>query len=275
MEDPFGYCEQLVRDADKDRFLATLFAPARCRGPLAALYAFNVETARVREVIREPMAGEIRLQWWRQALENSGSGEAMGSPIASALLDTIARFDLPVAPLVAMIEARAFDLYNDPMPTLAALEGYATATSSALIDLAARILGGPAIDVASAVRDAGQAYAVTALLRAFPRHASRGQLYLPLEILERHGAPPEDVFAGRTTAALLAALAELRAIAERHLEAFAKAAIPPAAAPAFLPVAVVRLYLRALERFRREPFRVVEVPQWRRQWALWRAAPRR
>jgi len=274
MEDPFGYCEHLVRGADKDRFLATLFAPAHCRGALAALYAFNIEIARIREVIRDPMAGEIRLQWWRQALGDSGSGEAMASPVASALLDTIARFDLPVAPLVAMIEARAFDLYNDPMPTLAALEGYATATSSALIDLAARILGGPATDVASVVREAGQAYAVTALLRAFPRHASRGQLYLPLEVLERHGARPEDVFAGRTTAPLLAGLAELRAIAERHLEAFGKAAIPPAVAPAFLPVALVRLYLRALERFRLQPFHLVEVPQWRRQWVLWRAARR-
>jgi phytoene synthase len=76
MLDPFAHCEHIVRAADKDRFLATLFAPANRRGALFALYAFNVEVARVREVAREPMAGEIRLQWWRDALERPGSGEA-------------------------------------------------------------------------------------------------------------------------------------------------------------------------------------------------------
>src|SRR5215510_9660168 len=157
MPDPFAHCHQIVRDADKDRFLATLFAPANRRGPLFAIYAFNVEVARVRDAIREPMAREIRLQWWRDALERPGSGEAKANPVAAALLDTIVRFRLPIEKLVGLVEARAFDLYNDPMPTLVALEAYADRTSSALIDLAARILGGDRADVADAACDAGRA----------------------------------------------------------------------------------------------------------------------
>src|SRR5215470_18187993 len=140
MPDPFAHCHQIVRDTDKDRFLATLYAPANRRGPLFALYAFNAEVARVREAIREPMAGEIRLQWWRDALERPGSGEVRANPVASALLDTVVRFRLPVAALVELLDARAFDLRNDPMPTIDALEAYAGLTSSALIDLAVRIL---------------------------------------------------------------------------------------------------------------------------------------
>src|SRR5262249_48191842 len=97
MHDPFAYCEQLVREADKDRFLATLFAPANRRGPLFALYAFNSEVARVRDAIDNPMAGEIRLQWWRDALERPGAGEARANPIAAAMLDTVVRFRLPLA----------------------------------------------------------------------------------------------------------------------------------------------------------------------------------
>jgi phytoene synthase len=95
MQDKFSYCEQLVREADKDRFLAGLFAPADRRDPLFALYAFNVEVARVRELVHEPLAGEVRLQWWRDALKEQAHGEVRANPVADALLDTIAQFKLP------------------------------------------------------------------------------------------------------------------------------------------------------------------------------------
>ncbi len=276
MPDAFGHCEQLVRAADKDRYLAALFAPAQRRGGLFALYAFNVEVARVRELVHNPPAGEIRLQWWRDALERPGAGEARANPVAAAFLDTIVRFRLPLQPLMDMIEARSFDLYNDPMPTLAALEGYAAKTSAALIDLAARILDGRQGDATTAARHGGLAFAVTGLLRAFPLHASRGQVYVPLEIAKRHGAKPKDMLAGHPTAELAGTLADMRAIARRHYEEYLRAsgALPASLASAFLPVALVPLYLRRLERARNRPFRVAEVPQWRRQWALWRAARR-
>lgn len=275
MADNFAHCENLVREADKDRFLATLFAPAEVRGALFAIYAFNIEVARVREVAREAMAGEIRLQWWRDALE-MGAGEAQAHPVAAALRAVIDQFRLPVAPLIDLIEARSFDLYDDPMPTLTALEGYAAKTSSALIRMAAAILDPPFAPMSNAARVAGLAFAMAGLLRAFPLHASRGQLYVPLEVLERHHAHLEDVVGGRDTPELGAALAEMRRIARIHFEAYqgAAAAIPPAQAPAFLSAALVPLYLDRLDRSAVSPFTTVEVPQWRRQWALWRAARR-
>src|SRR5579872_64333 len=130
MDDPFSYCEDMVRAADKDRFLATLFAPAERRGALFALYAFNLEVARIREVIHEPLAGEIRLRWWIDLLEGSGHETARANPVAAALLDTIEIHGLAVKPLIDLVEARQFDLYNDPMPTMAALEIYARRTAS-------------------------------------------------------------------------------------------------------------------------------------------------
>jgi phytoene synthase len=274
MPDAFSHCQELVRDADKDRFLSTLFAPANRRGALFALYAFNSEVARVREAVRQPMAGEIRLQWWRDALERPAAGEARANPVASALLDTVIRFGIPLSSLLALIEARAFDLYDDPMPTTVAVEAYANDTSSRLIEAAVTILDGPHPELSAAIRHGGIAYAVAGLLRAFPLHASRGQLYVPLEMLARHGANPEDIFAGRTNPHISAALGEMRDLARSHLAAFAQAAgaLPAMVAPAFLPVRLVPLYLRRLERFRNAPFRLAEVPQWQRQWALWRAA---
>jgi 15-cis-phytoene synthase len=275
MQDNFAYCEQLVREGDKDRYLATLFAPAAKRGALFALYAFNHEIARVRESVREPLAGEVRLQWWRDVI-TSKTAEARAHPVAAALIDTIAHFRIPVEPLVDLIEARSFDLYDDPMPSMAALEGYATKTSTALIELASVILDHSNRPISDALRAAGVAYAFAGLLRAFPIHAARGQLYVPLDVLQRTGAKPEDVLAGRNTRELRAALAGLRQRARSHFDAFAKGerAVSPAQKPALLPAGLVPLYLDRLERSATEPFQLVQVPQWRRQWALWWVAGR-
>jgi 15-cis-phytoene synthase len=274
MPDAFAYCENLVRAGDKDRWLASLFAPAERRGHLHALYAFNLEIARVREMAREPMAGEIRLQWWREVIAGTRPGEAAANPIAAALMETVARHGLPVQTLLDLIEARAFDLYNDPMPSLEAFAGYGRRAASGLIELAARMLD-PDHPVGEAAGPAGIAYATTGLLRAFALHASRGQIYLPADVLARHGVETSDILAGRTTDALCAALAELRGYARGEHDLFAarRGPLPPAAAPAFLPAALVPAYLDRMERRDYDPFKTpVEVPQWRRQWVLWRAA---
>ena len=276
MADDFDYCEALVREADKDRFVATLFAPAPRRRALHALYAFNVELARVRELAREPMPGEIRLQWWRDVLGGARTGEA--GPVAAALTATVIRFRLPVDVLAEMIEARSFDLYDDPMGSLAELEAYAEKTSSALMRLAARILNeGNEPGLHEAARHAGIAHAIAGLLAAFPLHSARRQLYLPLDLMRRHGARPEDVFAGIATPQLTAALAELRDVARAHLSQVPIADIPAASMPAFLPAALVTPTLKRLERNAGNPFSPHSLPQWRRQWLLWRAArnPRR
>ena len=95
MADSFDHCEELVRAGDKDRFLATLFAPQKYRRALYALYAFNLEVARTRELAREPMPGEIRLQWWRDVLGGAGRGEVDAHPVAAALRDVVVRYRLP------------------------------------------------------------------------------------------------------------------------------------------------------------------------------------
>jgi phytoene synthase len=274
MQDAYAYCEALVREADKDRFLASLFAPANRRPHLFALYGFNVEIARVGQVAHEPLAGEIRLQWWRDALSGRAPGEAAANPVAAALLDTIARCGMPAAPLDALIDARARDLYDDPILTLSELEAYGRATASTLFGMAARILdrGAAPDDVAD---PAGVAYALAGLLKAFPRHAARGQIYLPTETLERHGVAGAEVAAGTAGPGLRAALAE---IAGQARERLAQAAgrwqsVSPGARPAFLPLAWVAPLLARIER-NPDPFVPIDLPQWRRQWLLWRAARR-
>jgi len=275
--DFYRHCEDQVRASDKDRFLATLFAPAAPRGLLFALYAFNLEIAGVRDRVREPMAGEIRLQWWRDVLNGERASEAAANPVAAALLETIAHCALPAEPLRDLIEAHAFDLYDDPMPTRAALDAYAHKTAGVVFHQAARICGGVTRAVEEAAEHAGKAHAITDLLRRFARAASRHQVFVPAELLERHSTRVEEVTAGQASEGLLAALAALRADARRHLVGFELLlpVLPAATMPAFLPLALVPGYLTRMERDDYDPFGTpVEVAQWRRQWALWRAARR-
>ncbi|MGL4287798.1 MAG: phytoene/squalene synthase family protein [Phreatobacter sp.] len=274
----FQACEDLVRTADKDRWLASLFAPAPFRPDLMALYAFNIEIAAVRERISAPLPGEVRLQWWRDLLNGEARGDVSGHPVAAALTEVIARRRLPVKPLIDLIDARVFDLYDDVMPSSADLEGYCGETSSALMQLAALVLAdGRDPGTADMAGHAGVAYALTGLLRAFPQHAARGQVFVPADMLARHGARREDIVSGTMSKGIGEALEDLRGLARGHVLASEalRGQVAVEVAAAFLPVALCRLYLDRMDQFIKAPFSSrVEAPQWRRQWLLWQGARR-
>ena len=273
--DPFERAAETVRAADRDRYIADLFAPAPLRRHLFALHAFNAEVARVREAVSDPKLGEIRLQWWRDAIAEGAAG---GHPIATALNRTIAELSLPVDAFLRLIDARIFDLYDDPMPTLNDLEGYAGDTSSSLIQLAAVILaGGHDPGTAEAAGHAGVAYALTGIMRALPIHARRGQLFLPLAMAASRGIDTQALATGSVTPELRALLADLRTIARQHLAEAERdiADLAPPVSAAFLPLKLVKPTLDRMDRSGYDPFSgAVELPPWRRQWILWRAARR-
>lgn len=274
VDDAYRHAADLVRSEDRDRYVADLFAPEAVRKHLFALHAFNVEVARVRDVVSDPTLGEIRLQWWRDAIAHRSGG---GHPVATALLATMGRFSLPADPFVRLIDARIFDLYDDPMPTLNDLEGYAGDTSSSLIQLAAIVLAdGRNPGTATAAGYGGVAYALTGLMRALPRHAARRQSYLPDAMLVSRSVDREAMFAGKATPELRALLADLRTVARQHLAEAERelATLDPVVRPAFLPLALVRRYLDRMDRRDYDPFAGVELAPWRRQWIVWRAARR-
>lgn len=271
-----AHCAGLVRAADKDRWLASLFAPDEKRSHLLALYAFNVEIARVRETVSEPKLGEIRHQWWREALDSIYAGKTPDHPVAQSLARAIAAGDLPKPTLTNMIDARTFDLYDDPMPDMNALEGYLGETSSMLIQLGARILAGDdALGAAEAAGYAGVAYGLCGIMRALPLHRTRGQCYVPRAMLAARELTPAQFTSGRREGAAGLVLAELRHHARRRLaEAREKPwTLPKPALPAFLPVSLTELYLARLDRMGPRAINTVaDVAQWRRQWRLyWQA----
>ncbi len=240
------HCQDLVAKADKDRFLSCLFAPQDARPHLFALYAFNVEIARIGEAVSEPQVGLMRQQWWRDTIEGIYAGRTSGHPVAQALAAAIAKGDLPKHALQNLIIAREFDLFDDPMPSLADLEGYLGETSSSLIQMAALILG---TGVAEAAGLAGVAFGLAGVLRL------QKTRYLPRDMVQSLGETQ--------TITQLCTHASMRLKEAQTLIG----TIPDSTMPAFLPVSLTKLYLSRIEGGG-----TLEVSQFRRQIALWWAA---
>ncbi len=223
-----------LAETDRDAYLATLTAPADTRLHLANLHLFAAEMAAIPLRIREPMAGMVRLQWWRDALQ---SPDASGNPIADALKATIRERRLPLAPLLSLLEAREFDLYDDPMPSRRQLEGYLGETRSAVIQLACVILA-PA-DAASVTEQAGHAGCAVGLADIVEGLKSgRGRALVPQDVLSALGATAEgfasdgdDQLTARVTSAL-------GALGLEHLGKVGP--IPQTFRPAFAPVSLAR-----------------------------------
>jgi phytoene synthase len=261
-----------LRRFDNDRYLTCLFAPAAQRPYLLALYAFNLEIAKTAEVVQEPMLGQIRLQWWREAVAEIYGGRPRRHDVVAALAAAVAACDLPEQDLLALIDAREFDLAGQPPQDLPALEAYVRASSSCLVILALRCLGceGPA--AAAAGEALGLAWGYTGLLRAIPFHARQKRCYLPVDTMEAAGLKPGNLFELRSTPALQTAVASLAVVADAQLaETRLRAgAVPRRGLAALLPAALARAYLKTLRQAGYDPFapRVREQPPGR----VWRLA---
>lgn len=273
-KDGAAFCADLVRSHDFVRYASTLFVPGPERRALLAIYAFNVEISRVHEQVSQPLPGEIRMQWWTDMLAGSEHGSVEGNPVASELLQAIRTHRLPVSSLSRLIEEHQFDLYNDPMPTLAALEGYLDATAGALFSLAARVMARPSDRIDHLARHAGLAQGITEVIARFARDAARQQLFLPLQLLQEHGSSKEDVFAGKQTPTIRAAIDRLASEAQDHLETSLTllADVPREVRPIFLPLAYVRRELARAAKTDSDPFLPKPASRLRILWTLWRAA---
>jgi 15-cis-phytoene synthase len=269
-----SFCADLVRSHDFDRYASTLFVSAPERRALLALYAFNVEISRIRDQVSQPLPGEVRMQWWTDLLAGAGHGGVEGNPVAAELSLALRQHGLPAEPLSRLIDEHQFDLYNDPMPTLSALEGYVHETSSALFALAARIFAPPSAEIEHLARHAGFAQGFVQVVASLPHDAARRQLFLPLQFLQSHGSGVEEVFAGKQTPQARAAVDQLLGEARGHLET-AEALlmeVPARVRPLFLPLALVRRDLARMTRADSDPFALQVRSRFSTLWTLWRAS---
>lgn len=278
-EEAYAACLTTLRSTDLDRYLACLLVPEEKRGALAALYAFSAELARIRDLIREPLPGEVRLQYWRDLIEGQPHGDSHSNPIAAGISHAIVDHRLPRAALAAMTEARIFDLYDDPMPDRTAFEGYAGETSAALLQLGTLILDPESAASASeAAGHAGIAQLVAGCLLLMPIHVRRHQVYIPGDILSAVGLDAEAFLKGEDRDRSRAALAAFVGYGRDHLAKAraGKTALTEQSRLAFLAVALAEPVFDRAEKaglLVRESS--VQPSQLLRQWRLWRASGKR
>ncbi len=166
-------CAEIVQRGDPDRFAAVMAAPTAARARLFPLYAFNLEVARAPWVSKEPMIGEMRLQWWRDVVaEPAPRAHEVAGPF-HALIQEAA---LPLAVIDRLIEARIHDVYGEPFADGAAFDAYLDDTAGGLMWLAAKACGGTD---ESAARALGWAMGLANYLRAVPELEARGRQPLP------------------------------------------------------------------------------------------------
>ena len=258
-QDNAAVCAAMVRDFDFPRYAAALFAPPEKRRGMLALAAFDLDIQRIPDQVSQPLPGEVRLQWWTDALEGTEHGGVSGHPVAAEVLRAIDTHGLPRAPLLALIAAHRFDLYGDPMPTCAALEIYCDDICGSLIGVNAALLSNDA-DAADTIREAGRALGLARILTRLPHDAAHGRCFLPADTMADHGVTRHQVLAGEDTPGVRAVRSALIAAAQTGLERTQSnlKTIPRAIRPAFLPIATLGRELDALEKL--PPFALASPP---------------
>ncbi len=181
-----------LRTGDADRFYTAMFAAPAPRKRLLALYAFNLEVARTRERVSEPMLGQIRLQWWREALDEMAAGNVRNHPVCTALHDWLGDgFPAEVRTrLDAILTARELDLEDSAFPTLDSFRDYAAETGGTLLELGLLATGTAGKGIEPVARHVGTAYAITGLIRAIPFAGTVGRMLIPQDVLAGVGATP-------------------------------------------------------------------------------------
>jgi NADH dehydrogenase [ubiquinone] 1 alpha subcomplex assembly factor 6 len=252
-----SYCADLVRHQAPDRYLATLFAPAGVREALFALYAFDHEIGKVRHVVSQPMAGLIRLQWWREALDALEAGRPPPAhPVAEALAAALRGSDPVRHRLDRAIDARERELDDEPPPDLAALEQRLEAISSTITEAAMAVLGVTAPGPLEVARQVGIAVGLADLLRSLDLDLVRRRLLLPADVLARHGVKAEAILGGENRSSLVPVVEIVAGRARKLLDDARRqrAVVPPPALAALLPGTLAGGYLRRLRRAGDDPF---------------------
>lgn len=241
-----------LRRHDRDRYQLALFVPAERREAIFALYAFNYEVARIRESVREPMLGLMRLQWWRDALDEIYAGaRPRRHEVVEPLAEAIGAYRPARTHFTALLEARMRDMDDAAPESLAALESYAAGTSASLNHLVLDMLGVDDAPTRAAASSAAIAYALSGLLVAAPFHARARRLYLPQDLTSREGLDLErSLFALKPSAKLAAVVRAIALRAHDHLRdaRLHRHAVPRAARPALLLGVLAEQRLKRLER---------------------------
>ena len=187
------YSGNIVRQQDSDRFLLSLMVPSRFRSALWALFAFNYEIAKTREVVSETQIGLIRLQWWREAISEIYEDKPVRQhEVVEALTQVIKEYNLPREDFDALIYAREFDLEGVTPANLEGLLHYCDYTTTPLYRLVLQIINESSDE--SVLKEISVHYALIGTLRAVPYMFNQRRLMLPSDILTKYELSEQKLF---------------------------------------------------------------------------------
>ena len=254
------YCASVTKKHDYDRFLITLFAKSDVRESLYSLYAFNHEVAKIREAVSEPMLGEIRLQWWREAIEGITNSNPRNHEVVLALSGTFHQHSLTADMFTKVIDARAVDIYDKNPNTFSDFKEYLSCTSGNLMEIAVWIVGERGSHILSLGNKAGVAWGLIGTLRALRYHISLKKISFPQDLMDEHDVSKKDIFSMEATDGLRAMVKVICQEAEGHLQEITsqKNIINKDVKPLFLLTALSRSYLNMIKNAGYDPYKINE-----------------
>ena len=268
------YCLDLVKTNDLDRYLSTLLAPKDKHRSLLAIYAFDTEICSIAGQVSEPAIGEIRLQWWRDALDTLYGQECDNHPIAIELHAIVHRYDLPKHLFTKLIDAHQFDLYKEAMINVESLENYQRATSGAITALVCRVLiGDDVLEIEHLIEKAGIAHGLAKILSQLPKQSAQGKCFIPFSLLQKYNLEVSNVLARENSRDTHLVITQLRLKIIRLYEELRReqGRLSKAVLPAFFPTSLAAYkFSKNLSSSRNLLERPITLSQLKMQWFLFK-----
>ncbi|KAH8114540.1 isoprenoid synthase domain-containing protein [Phellopilus nigrolimitatus] len=242
-QDPIAYCRDFVRQHDRDSYLISQFFPRNLQPACFAVKAFYVELAMIQDSVSNPLIGQMRMQFWKDAVQQ---GRPPGHPIATALHDASRIAHIAPYHLKRIIEARDVELNSPAHLNMDTLLAHAESTSSTLNYILLSILGLSSSETFShAASHLGASQMLITLLRALPYHASKGVMVIPASITAKHHVNQEEVFRRGPQASVVAN--DHLITAREMFKENGRYQVPRETMPVFLNAVPVQNYLKRLE----------------------------
>lgn len=249
-EENLSYCAMQVKNNDYDRYICSLFAPENKREKLFAIYAFNAEIARIKDIVTEPMSGYVRLQWWREAIDKIYAGQKPNHEIARQLFKLIHEVKIPKELFLELIDARLEELeFKQPL-AMDELLKYSYDTSSKLIKLASHVMSDNETGSQKVIDDVGIAWALTGIMRSMRYNCSKHRVLIPKVYLDPYNVSAEDIIEGKKIRFSKDGIRMIVGEAEKRLNAANDEYKPELKEllPVLLPATIAKVYLDRIKK---------------------------
>ncbi|XP_064394510.1 NADH dehydrogenase (ubiquinone) complex I, assembly factor 6-like [Halichondria panicea] len=250
-----SYCIQSVRKHDYDHYLCCLLLPKSSQASAFSIRAFNIEIAQIQNQVSEQSIGKMRLQFWKDALNNIYKGAPPLHPVALALAEAVGKHKLTKKWLTRVVEARD-STQTRLFRSTEELETYAEHTFSSLLYLTLETLGVRDVNSDHAASHVGKAEGIVTLLRASNFYRASRHVPIPMDIMIRHGASQEDFIRGQLSQPLQDSVYDFASLAHTHLNKAhsLRNSIPSDGWRALLPAVVCESLLKRIQQADFDPF---------------------